>query len=70
MTASGLSSWLPAWALGDSTREAAWSDELAEAQLLLRDIAIDLTDRDARFRRGADAARLTAGLRRCTVRRL
>jgi len=57
------SSWLSGWG-APSKQEQDWTNDLAEAQLLLRDIAIDLQDREAKFRRGADAARLTAGIRR------
>ena len=57
------SAWLSSWT-GPSAAETEWVNELAEAQHLLRDVAIDLQDRDAKFKRGADAARLTAGIRR------
>jgi hypothetical protein len=57
------SAWLSSWT-GPSQHETDWVNELAEAQHLLRDVAIDLQDRDAKFKRGADAARLTAGIRR------
>jgi hypothetical protein len=59
VAAGFFSSWT-----APSKLESEWSNDLAEAQHLLRDIAIDFDDRDARFRRGADGARLTAGLRR------
>ncbi len=63
MAVSSASAWLSSWGAPDK-RETDWSNELAEAQHLLRDVAIDLQDREAKFRRGADAARLTAGIRR------
>ncbi len=61
--ASVAGSWFSGWGAA-SKQEENWANDLAEAQHLLRDIAIDLQDRDAKFRRGADAARLTAGIRR------
>ena len=61
--ASVATSFFSGWG-APSKAEGEWSNLLAEAQHLLRDIAIDFQDRDARSRRGADAARLTAGLRR------
>jgi hypothetical protein len=63
MAVASASAWLSSWGAPDK-RETDWSNELAEAQHLLRDVAIDLQDREAKFRRGADAARLTAGIRR------
>lgn len=61
--ASVAASFFSGWG-APSKAEGEWSNLLAEAQHLLRDIAIDFQDRDARSRRGADGARLTAGLRR------
>jgi hypothetical protein len=61
--ASVATSFFSGWG-APSKAEGEWSNTLAEAQHLLRDIAIDFQDRDARSRRGADGARLTAGLRR------
>ena len=59
-----LNRWLPGWVTEAANAEELYQRQLAEAQMLLRDVSIDLQDRDAKERRGADSARLTAGLRR------
>jgi hypothetical protein len=64
MAVASASAWLASWSGAPSAKETEWANELAEAQHLLRDVAVDLSDREAKFRRGADAARLTAGIRR------
>jgi hypothetical protein len=59
-----MTTWLSALTGVPSARELEWSAEEAEAASLLRDVAVDLDDREAKAKRGADATRLTASIRR------
>lgn len=59
-----MATWLSSLTGVPSAREQEWVAEEAEAASLLRDVGVDLDDREAKAKRGADATRLTASIRR------